>query len=357
MDAKRNSGFTKDREMSIPRLTVLMPVYNSEKFLREAIDSILSQTFGDFEFIIINDGSYDESDKIIRSYKDVRIRYYQNEKNKGITYTLNSGIDLARSELIARMDADDVCYPDRLQRQMEFIMTHPGGALYSCAVIEVDEQRQFIRKDDFHPDHFYYNLTFANWIYHPSMVYRKACVKAVGKYTLPYAEDWELTWQLSRQYKIYHQPEVLLEYRLSSHSLSRDTKKAENSNAMFKQAQRNIRYYMGEKAQLEPWIVEVITNVEATAKKKHSIFQVLKCLNTLTHITGKILQKNNINRDYSAIQSAARKKKEYLLAVYSSKLGLVRGTFLFLLAGEWRPLYKKLTARISSTIVTIAKFI
>lgn len=343
--------------MSIPQLTILMPVYNSEKFLREAIDSILTQTFSNFEFIIINDGSDDESDKIIRSYKDGRIRYYQNEKNKGIAYTLNRGIDLARTELIARMDADDICYSDRLKIQFEFIMAHPGGALYSCAVIEVDEQRQFIRQNDFHPAHFYYNLTFANWIYHSSMIYRKACVEAIGKYTVQYSEDWELAWQLSRHYKIYHQPELLLEYRLSSHSLCRDTKKTEYNKAMFEQKQRNISYYMGEKVQLELLVLEAITNVEATAKKNHSIFQVLKCAKALTSITRKILQKNNVNRDNSAILYAARKKKEYFLAVYASKLGLARGTFLFLLTGEWRQLYRRLTARINSTIAILTKLI
>src|SRR5215212_7675082 len=101
----------------MPALSVLMPVYNAEKFLREAIDSILSQSFTDFEFIIINDGSTDSSCDIIRSYEDKRIVFVENEKNLGITATLNKGIKLAACELIARMDSDDISYPERLQKQ------------------------------------------------------------------------------------------------------------------------------------------------------------------------------------------------------------------------------------------------
>ena len=99
------------------RLSVLMPVYNAEKFLAEAIDSILQQSFSDFEFIIIDDCSTDSSVAIIESYKDVRIRLYRNDSNSGISYSLNRGIELATTELIARMDADDVSYPQRMQIQ------------------------------------------------------------------------------------------------------------------------------------------------------------------------------------------------------------------------------------------------
>jgi glycosyltransferase involved in cell wall biosynthesis len=330
-------------------LTILMPVYNSEKFLREAIDSVLTQTFDDFEFIIINDGSNDDSDKIIRSYNDPRIRYYQNKKNEGIASSLNKGIDLAKAEWIVRMDADDVCYPNRFQQQRDFIMAHPDGALFSCAVIEVDEQRRFVRKDNFHPDHFYYNLTFSNRIYHSSMVYRKECVEAVGKYTTRYAEDWELSWQLSRHYKIYHQSNILMEYRLTPHSLSRLTKKKENNDASIDLARRNIRYYVGE-YKIESWILESLINVEEAAQKKHPINGVLKCLKVLSRINKKILEKKNINLDNDSTRIAAKIKKQYFLNIYFSKFGKVRGTLLFVMAGEWALLYRRLTTSIKRVV-------
>ena len=97
----------------MPIISVVMPVYNAESFLEEAINSILRQTFYDFEFIIINDGSTDKTEEIILSYKDSRILYQKNEKNSGIVYTLNKGFSIASGMYIARMDADDISHNDR----------------------------------------------------------------------------------------------------------------------------------------------------------------------------------------------------------------------------------------------------
>jgi len=111
--------------MKEPKVTVLMPVYNGEKYLNEAIDSILGQTFKDFKFLIINDGSTDGTADILKSYKDSRIKVTNNEKNIGLTKSLNKGLKMAKSEYIARMDADDISLPTRLQKQVEFMDSHP----------------------------------------------------------------------------------------------------------------------------------------------------------------------------------------------------------------------------------------
>ena len=97
-----------------PVVTVLMPVYNAEEYLVEAIESVLNQTFRDFEFLIINDGSTDRSEKIIKTFTDERIRYIRNSKNLKIVQTLNKGLALAKGIYIARMDADDISLPLRL---------------------------------------------------------------------------------------------------------------------------------------------------------------------------------------------------------------------------------------------------
>ena len=117
--------------MQKPLVTVLMPVYNGEKYLREAMDSILKQTLTNFEFLIIDDGSKDSSVKIINSYNDPRIKLVKNEINLGISKTLNRGIELASAELIARMDADDISYPSRLQKQYDYFTNNPECALLS----------------------------------------------------------------------------------------------------------------------------------------------------------------------------------------------------------------------------------
>ena len=103
------------------RVTVLMPVYNAELFLSEAIESILRQTWSDFEYLIINDGSTDNSRKIISSFRDPRIRLVDNPSNLGLTKSLNKGLELAEGEYIARQDADDISHPKRLERQVQFL--------------------------------------------------------------------------------------------------------------------------------------------------------------------------------------------------------------------------------------------
>src|SRR3990170_6879460 len=117
----------------MPTLTVLMPVYNAGNYLHEAIESILSQTFRDFEFLIIDDASTDSSVDIIESFQDPRIRLVKNDINMGITATLNKGIELSTTELIARMDADDISYVDRLQKQYEYFKKDKSCTLLSTS--------------------------------------------------------------------------------------------------------------------------------------------------------------------------------------------------------------------------------
>ncbi len=105
----------------IPLISVVMPVYNSEKYLEEAINSILNQTFTDFEFIILNDGSTDKTEDIILSYSDSRILYIKNKTNLQIVKTLNKGIELASGKYIARMDSDDISSPERFEKLIEFM--------------------------------------------------------------------------------------------------------------------------------------------------------------------------------------------------------------------------------------------
>ena len=106
-----------------------MPVYNGLPYLREAIESVLCQTFTDFEFLIVDDASTDGSTDLIKSYGDSRIRLIRNEHNLGTSGSMNRGIELARSEYIARIDQDDVCLPERLREQLAFIESRPDLAI------------------------------------------------------------------------------------------------------------------------------------------------------------------------------------------------------------------------------------
>src|SRR5688500_9607984 len=121
-----------------PIISVVLPVYNSENYIKEAIDSILNQTFKDFELIIINDGSVDRSAEVIQAIKDSRI-VYVDQQNSGLAATLNRGIQMARGKYIARQDNDDISIPERLDMQVNFMENNPGVALLGTCAEIIDE--------------------------------------------------------------------------------------------------------------------------------------------------------------------------------------------------------------------------
>lgn len=336
--------------MERPLISILMPVYNAEQFLHEAIESVLNQSFKDFEFLIIDDGSTDRSESIVRSYRDPRIRFYQNEENLGISATLNRGIELAGADLIARMDADDICFPDRLQRQYNFIISHPDGALFSCWAEEITEDKQLIGVERFDPNDYYYNLTFSFWMYHPTLVYRREAVQSIGMYTVPYAEDYELVWQLSRKFRVYPQAEVLLKYRNSGESLWQVTKKQEYREAHLQQVRRNISYYIGSDIQVKDWQIDFLNYNIQPLFKRNDLEEILNCFKLLESITQRVLQKENINRIPEAIKAAAKKKREYTLSLFIPKLGYYKGTILLVRTGSWKLLWRLIVGQLKKMI-------
>lgn len=130
-------------------ISVILPAYNAERFLKEAIDSILAQTYTNFELIILNDGSTDRTEEIILSYDDPRIRYVKNETNLKLIKTLNKGIELAKGKYIARMDADDISLPTRLEKEYEFMEKHPNAGACSTKVYLLRGDR--VKKGHYYP--------------------------------------------------------------------------------------------------------------------------------------------------------------------------------------------------------------
>jgi glycosyltransferase involved in cell wall biosynthesis len=328
--------------MSKPLVTILMPVYNAERFLREAVDSILNQTLNNFEFLIIDDGSSDSSLEIIRSYSDPRIRLIQNEKNIGISTTLNKGINLASADFIARMDADDISYPERLQKQYDYLKTHPDCALLStqARIITEDGQEKYI--DDTDGNYYYYILTFSSPIFHSSVMYRKDAVLDVGMYSAPYSEDFELFWQLTRKYKLYNLPEVLLDYRNHSASLHLVNKKTEYSDAAYNQALRNLRFYAGDNYMISEDCVKCFQyNFEPILRRKN-IKSIVDCIHKLDFITDRILAADNVNRDIKNIKEAALYKRRLMVSLLLEKLPLSKAVLLSLKLREYKNLMNKM---------------
>ncbi len=196
------------------KVTVLMPVYNGEKYLQEAIESILNQTFTDFELIIINDGSTDSTLDIIMSYKDPRIRLVQNESNLKLIVSLNKGIGLANGMYIARMDSDDVSLPQRLEKQVAFMDSHPEVGVCGTGIRTIDLNGEIIGEYLFPSSHnvIKWRLFFDSPIVHPSTIMRRELLVQIGGYDIysEYVEDYDLWIRLSKITKLANLQESLL---------------------------------------------------------------------------------------------------------------------------------------------------
>ncbi|MFH0846036.1 MAG: glycosyltransferase family 2 protein [Patescibacteria group bacterium] len=208
-----------DNNIKNPKITVLMPVYNSEKYLKKSIESILNQTFTDFEFLIINDGSTDNSEKIIKSYNDSRIKLISNEVNLGVIKSLNKGLDQARGEYIARMDADDISFPKRLEIQIKFMKKNPHiGIAGSWAKIIIGNKKiNKYSKPISHPEKIKIALLFRCIIIHPSIITRKNILEKYNlRYNINYehAEDYGLWSNAVKYFPITNIKKALIQYRI-----------------------------------------------------------------------------------------------------------------------------------------------
>jgi len=205
----------------MPRISVLMPVYNGSVFLSEAIESILEQTYPDFEFIIINDGSTDDTGAIIDRYRDLRIKRIDHKANLGIITSLNEGLDAASGEFIARMDADDYSMPHRLSMQLAYMDSYPDIGVCGSSVQVLGTEH--IWHQPVNPEVLKCRLLFRSCLAHPTVMFRRSLLDEHSiRYEAPYihAEDYQLWVRLSRLTLLSNIPEVLLHYRLHPSQIS-----------------------------------------------------------------------------------------------------------------------------------------
>lgn len=203
--------------MSDPAISVVMPVYNARPYLAEAVESVLGQTCGDFELLLIDDGSTDGSREDIEGFKDRRVRLFLRE-HAGLINVLNFGLAEARAPVIARMDSDDVSLPERFERQLAFLRAHPEVVVLGTRVRFIDAEGRPIR-DPFAPPEEHEDLVralvdplAANPIFHPSAMFRREAALACGGYRTPFVvcEDWDFWVRIARLGRLHVLPEVLL---------------------------------------------------------------------------------------------------------------------------------------------------
>jgi glycosyltransferase involved in cell wall biosynthesis len=214
--------------MRTPLITVLMPAYNAEKYISEAIRSVLDQTFTEFELLIINDGSTDATEQIINTFNDPRIRFI-NQTNQGIAAALNIGLLNARAGLIARFDADDICLSQRLEKQFTFLNAHPDYVLTGTDAVYVDMNGDFV----FTPDHPAYSNEEIRKLpleicpfSHVTVLYKKQAVIDAGMYDInAHSFEDHLLWhKLIKTGKVCNLQEVLVKVRFNPGSLTIDDK-------------------------------------------------------------------------------------------------------------------------------------
>ena len=213
--------------MSTPKISVVMSVYSDDEFLPAAIDSILSQSYTDFEFIIVNDNPGNEALRgILRKYRDRdgRIVIVENERNLGLGASLNRGLNAASGEYIARMDSDDISLPARLEKQLNFMEENEETVLLGTAAERIDEHGVKYGRMSLPAAHSVLSemLRYTTAAYHPTWMFRRSVLDKLGGYRpFPVAQDYDFLWRLTDLgYKISNLQEPLFLYRISTGNAS-----------------------------------------------------------------------------------------------------------------------------------------
>tara|TARA_B100000989_G_scaffold298905_1_gene290915 strand:+ start:12962 stop:13951 length:990 start_codon:yes stop_codon:yes gene_type:complete len=254
------------------QLTIILPCYNSEKYIYQSIISILNQTFKNFKLIIINDGSTDNTLKIIKSFKDKRIKLINNKGNKGLIYSLNKGISQANSIYLARMDGDDISERNRLKQQINFLNKHPTVHVIGSAVNLIDKHSNKIQTTTYPSDDYLikWKMLFSCPIAHPSVMMRSSIFKKINGYNYKYklAEDYYLWSRLFLEdKKFYNLNYPLLNLRKHDENIT----------------EKNLAFHINQSLKISKNLISNFINV-----KSHNLNQeLLKCLFTNGKFGGK----------------------------------------------------------------------
>jgi glycosyltransferase involved in cell wall biosynthesis len=227
--------------MKSPEISIVMPVFNAANFLEATLRSILSQTFQDFELIIVDDGSTDKSREIVQSYSDDRIKLLTNDHNLGIVASRNKGCAAMSGRYYAPFDADDLAHPEKFQKQFDFLEQNPHIAMTGCRVKKIDEQGRPVGKPwrlKAKPEKIPAIMLFRNYFVHSSLLIRRDAIpKGFYKTGFDVVEDYMMCAQIAFNHRVFIYPEYLLNYRISQQSAMR-----KNSRRMILQDTKMYRW-------------------------------------------------------------------------------------------------------------------
>lgn len=312
--------------MHKPSVSVLMPVYNDERYLRESVDSILDQTYPKFEYLIIDDGSTDDTWEILTTYDDSRIRLIQNKRNIGLTPSLIKGLEMSRGRYIARMDADDISLPDRLEKQIDFLEQNQGVGFLGSAVQTIDRLGRPLEVWSFPESHMLikWALCFYSPFVHPAMVMRRD-ILAVNGYDerLNYAQDYDLWRRFIWHTRAANLPDVLLRLRKHPHNITTAHLEEQVQNSVMI-SKKMIDQVLG--GDVSPDIVHVFKSdggqrpkkMQAAADVIVSLYQTFENFESLTPIESRQIKEDAIHRliNLSAIKFPHRGCLNILLKTF-----------------------------------------
>lgn len=239
---------------SSPRVSVVMAVYNGLPYLRRAIDSVLEQTLRDIEFVIVDDASVDATPEVLASYSDPRIVVVKNETNMGLTKSLNRGIAASRAPLIARQDADDFSFPDRLSRQVLYLESHCNIGLVGSGALWIDANDSVIQewRPICDPVQIHQVLLGSIPFLHGTFMFRRECMNDVGggyNEAMPVAQDCDLLLRISERWDLANLPDLLYGHRRHGGSITAKRKDDQERYLRFAQqaaVQRRLAYGWGK---------------------------------------------------------------------------------------------------------------
>lgn len=304
-----------------PLLSVILPVYNAEKYIKESIYSVLNQTFSDFELIILNDGSKDNSDEVIKSINDDRIVYIEHA-NMGLAATLNKGIELSRANLIARQDNDDLSMPTRFQKQIEFFNHHPDYALLgTCAEIinENGEDKKMYLDHPLKDAELKFALLFNNPFVHSSVMFKKQVIQKIGTYYTgkEVFEDYNLWSRVAQTDKVANLSDRLLKYREVNTSMSRTAN--DYKQKVINQSVNNIKLYLNNAD--EKTVIDFVKYLSGTKETGNFNKTYLFIKETMFQLCENFSEKEKINKglvEKEALKQVLNFKRTYLNSIINN---------------------------------------
>ena len=326
-----------DPHLENKNISVLMPVFNAEKYLNESINSILNQTYPWFELIILDDGSNDRTADVVRKIQktDKRILFYQNPVNYGVAISRNILIKLSRYELVAWMDADDISHVTRLEKEIGIINNDPSIDLVCSQVDIIHEDGSFYGTQIRMNYSLYYDLNFFCSIPNPTVLCKKNAIVNSGGYLInkPPAEDFDLWSRLVRNYKVYRIEEPLLKYRIAPQSISNVVLKDTGILNTLEIVQKNITYYNPHYkiplTHLSFFMEDFANNQRISIPDTIRFFFILRAFNR------SILNDKNPNCNIRDIKLSIKEKKMRIVRHILTRIKIFRTSLILLISMEF----------------------